>query len=151
MNYTEGIMVGYRYSDHNKKAKDLFCFGHGLSYTKFEYGEMAVSNKEMHKDSSISICIPVTNIGKVDGAEIVQLYIRDKKSSVERPYKELKGFKKLFIPAGETVMAEFKIDSDALSFYDETKGWVAEPGKFEIHIGASVSDIKDIKEFELID
>lgn len=151
VNYTEGIMVGYRYSDHNKKAKDLFCFGHGLSYTKFKYGKMTVSDKKIHKDGTLSVFIPVTNVGNVDGAEIVQLYIRDKKASVERPYKELKGFKKLNIPVGETVMAEFKIDSDALSYYDETKGWVVEPGKFEIHIGASVSDIRDIKEFELID
>lgn len=151
VHYNEDIMVGYRYSDHNKKAKDLFCFGHGLSYTTFKYGKVTATSKTMRKNGNISVSVPVTNTGGIDGSEVVQLYIRDVKSTLLRPYKELKGFRKINIAAGETKVVNFDITSSDLSFYDEEKGWMVEPGVFEIHIGSSVQDIRSKIKFELMD
>lgn len=139
--YNEGIFVGYRFIDKNK-LKPTFPFGYGLSYTEFKYGEMSLSGKEMTANGTLKATIKVTNIGKVAGKEIVQLYISDKKASVERPVKELKGFKKVNLQPGETVEVEFEITKDALSYFDADKHeWVAEPGDFEVLIGSSSADI----------
>ena len=92
--YNEGIFVGYRWLD-KENIKPLFAFGHGLSYTQFEYGKVTLDSKEMTQDGKIVLTVPVTNVGKREGAEIVQLYICDKKSSLSRPEKELKGFCKV--------------------------------------------------------
>ena len=93
--YNEGIFVGYRWTDRQKKVQPLFSFGHGLSYTTFEYGKPVVDKREMKADEQLTVTVPVKNTGSREGKEVVQLYIRDKKSSVERPVKELKGFCKL--------------------------------------------------------
>lgn len=147
--YLEDIFVGYRWHD-TKKIPAMFPFGHGLSYTTFEYGKPSVSAKEMTTDGSITIEIPVTNTGNVDGKETVQLYISDEKSSLPRPLKELKGFRKLDLKKGETATATFTISADDLSFFDDkAHKWVAEPGKFKALIGASSADIRAAVPFTL--
>ena len=126
----------------------MFAFGHGLSYTNFKYGKATASAKEFGSDGSITITVPVTNTGAVEGKEIVQLYIADEKSSLPRPLKELKGFKKISIAPGQTVDVEFTVDSDDLKFFDDkAHSWVAEPGKFKAMIGASSADIRSTVQF----
>ena len=148
--YKDDIFVGYRWSDLQRRNKPLFSFGHGLSYTTFGYGKAAIDKPSMGADETLQVRVAVTNTGDRAGAEIVQLYIGDKKSSVPRPKKELKGFKKVYLQPGESCDVEFTIDRASLSYFDEAKHeWVAEPGKFEALIGASSSDIKSQVSFEL--
>lgn len=147
--YNEGIYVGYRYSD-KKKLKPLFSFGHGLSYTKFEYSDATISNKEMTADTTLTVSVKVRNAGNREGKEVVQLYVADKKSRLERPVKELKGFKKINLKPGEEKVVNFVIGKDALSYYDDKAGkWVAEPGDFEAIVGASSTDLKAKLKFTL--
>lgn len=147
--YKEGIFVGYRWHD-KQKLKPLFSFGHGLSYTSFQYSKISMDKKEMTADETITVKVRVKNTGSREGKEIVQLYIRDKKSSLPRPEKELKGFEKVSLLAGEEKEVAFTVDRQALSFYDDRKqAWVAEKGDFEVLIGASASDIKDKVVFRL--
>ena len=147
--YKEGIFVGYRWAD-KQKNKPLFPFGHGLSYTTFDYGKAVADKKVISKDDQITFTVTLSNVGNRPGAETVQLYIGDKKSSLPRPVKELKGFKKVYLTVGEQKEVSFTIDKEALSFYDDTKGqWVVEPGKFEAYIGASSGDIRSTVGFEL--
>lgn len=148
--YNEGIFVGYRWADKQKKVKPLFAFGHGLSYTTFEYGKAMADKKEMSSEDVLTITVPVTNVGNREGAEVVQLYISDLKSSLPRPIKELKGFQKVRLAPGETKEVTFTIAKDALSFYDDAQQtWIAEPGKFEAIVAASASDIKSKVIFNL--
>lgn len=147
--YKEDILVGYRWFD-TKKIKPLFPFGYGLSYTTFSYGKPSIDKATMTADGSVTVKVDVTNTGKRAGAEVVQLYIADLKSSLPRPAKELKSFKKVQLNPGETKTVEFTIDSSALSFYNDTKKqWEAEPGAFEAIVGASSADIKGKVKFEL--
>ena len=148
--YNEGIFVGYRWTDKQKKVKPLFPFGYGLSYTTFEYGKPVADKKTMSADDTITFTVSVKNTGTREGQEVVQLYISDKKSSLPRPVKELKGFDKVKLAPGEEKTVSFTIAKDALSFFDDTKHeWVAEPGKFEAVIAASAADIKGVVPFEL--
>lgn len=147
--YNESIFVGYRWLD-KEKIKPLFSFGHGLSYTSFEYGKVSSNTKTISVDGDITFSVNIKNTGDRDGAEIVQLYISDLKSSLPRPLKELKAFEKVILKAGEEKVVEFTIDKSALSFFDPLKhDWVAEPGDFEALIGASSSDIKSKIGFRL--
>ncbi|MEM6831744.1 MAG: fibronectin type III-like domain-contianing protein, partial [Bacteroidota bacterium] len=141
ISYDEGIFVGYRYFDkHN--LDPAFPFGHGLSYTSFEYGAIKIA-KEGKAGKPVNISIPITNVGDVSGKEIVQLYVRDVKSSVERPEKELKAFRKIALSPGETKKVDFVLNEDAFSYFSEKKNqWVLEKGEFEIWIGSSSSDIR---------
>lgn len=148
--YNEGIFVGYRWTDKQKKVKPLFPFGYGLSYTTFEYGKPVADKKTMSADDTITFTVSVKNTGTREGQEVVQLYISDKKSSLPRPVKELKGFDKVKLAPGEEKTVSFTIAKDALSFFDDAKHeWVAEPGKFEAVIAASAADIKGVVPFEL--
>lgn len=150
MKYNEGIFVGYRWADKQKKVKPLFPFGHGLSYTTFAYGKPVADKKVMSAADQISFTVTVKNTGDREGQEVVQLYISDKKSSLPRPVKELKGFKKVKLAPGEEKEVTFTIDKEALSFFDDAQhAWIAEPGKFEAIIAASAADIKGIVPFEL--
>jgi len=145
--YNEGILVGYRYAD-TKGVKPLFPFGHGLSYTTFKYGKLTANKKTTNGD--ISFSVTVQNTGKRDGAEVVQLYLHDEKASVLRPYKELKGFEKVFLKAGETKTVTFHITKQDLSFFDpEQHAWVAEKGTFKALVGTSSGDIKSTVDFTL--
>lgn len=147
--YNEGIFVGYRWAD-KQKAKPLFSFGHGLSYTTFEYGKVTADKKTIAQGEPITFTLTVRNTGNREGAEVVQLYISDKKSSLPRPVKELKGFQKVYLQPGEEKQVSFTIGTDALSFFDDGKHeWVAEPGQFETLIGASATDIRSKVAFEL--
>ena len=147
--YKEGIFVGYRWNDR-ERIKPLFCFGHGLSYTTFEYGKVTAEGRQMGPDGTITVSVPVKNTGSRAGAEIVQLYVSDLKSSLPRPVKELKGFRKITLQPGQEQTVSITIDRKALSFYDDTKqDWVAEPGTFEALVGASACDIRGKAAFEL--
>lgn len=145
--YLEDIFVGYRWHDV-KKIPALFPFGYGLSYTTFDYGKATLSSKEISADGSITITVPVTNTGNVEGKEIVQLYIQDEKSSLPRPIKELKRFKKITLAPGQTKEVTFTITPQDLKFFDDTKHeWIVEPGKFKAMIGASSTDIRTTLQF----
>lgn len=139
--YGEGIFVGYRYYDY-AGVEPLFPFGYGLSYTHFDYASLRAP-AEVKPGETFEVAIDVTNTGPVEGQEVVQIYVRDVESSLPRPLKELKGFQKLALAPGQTGTARFNIDPRALSFYDPVKSaWVAEPGEFEILVGASSADIR---------
>lgn len=147
--YNEDIFVGYRWLD-KEKIKPLFSFGHGLSYTTFQYSAIVSDKKEISSDAAIVFSVKVKNVGDRDGSETVQLYVSDLKSSLPRPLKELKAFKKVALKAGEEKTVEFKLDKSALSFFDADKHqWVAESGDFEALIGASSTDIKGKVKFKL--
>lgn len=150
MKYNEGIFVGYRWADKQKKVKPLFPFGHGLSYTTFEYSKPTADAKTMAADGTLTVKVNVKNTGTREGQEVVQLYISDKQSSLPRPIKELKGFQKIKLAPGEEKEVTFTIEKEALSFFDDAKhAWVAEPGKFEAIIAASAADIRGVVPFEL--
>ena len=147
--YKEDIFVGYRWADQHKQ-KPLFPFGHGLSYTTFEYGGKSRIEKSADDTSLFTLYTSIKNTGSRKGAETVQLYIRDVKSSLPRPVKELKGFQKVTLAPGEQRDITFTIDKSMLSYYDDSKGeWVMEPGRFEALIGASAGDIKSKVSFEM--
>lgn len=147
--YKEGIFVGYRYFD-TKNVKPQFPFGFGLSYTTFKYGKPSLSASAMTNDGKITLTTTVTNTGKRAGKEIVQLYIGDEKCSVERPLKELKGFRKVALNPGETKTVTFDITPEDLQFFSEAQHkWVAEPGKFKAYVCASSEDVRGTSEFEL--
>ncbi|WP_010136354.1 beta-glucosidase [Ochrovirga pacifica] len=134
--YKEGIYVGYRYFDKYKK-EPLFPFGHGLSYTTFKYKKIKVNSLKRE------VTVTIKNTGAYDGAEVIQLYVRDVKSSVDRPLKELKDFKKVFLKKGELKTVKFKLTDEAFAFWDDIqKSWKVESGDFEIMVGTSSSDIK---------
>ena len=147
--YKEGIFVGYRWAD-KQKVKPLFSFGHGLSYTSFEYGKVTADKNQLSTADQIAFSVKVKNTGTRDGAGVVQLDISDLKSSLVRPIKELKGFEKISLKAGEEKTVTFTVDKTALSFFDDKKHeWVAELGAFEALIGASSADIKSKVSFSL--
>jgi beta-glucosidase len=147
--YREDVLVGYRWHD-TKKIPALFPFGHGLSYTTFSYGKPSLSSSEIEDGGSIAITVNVKNSGDRKGKEVVQLYIGDEKASVVRPLKELKGFRKVELQAGESQDVTFNITVDDLKFYDEgIAGWKAEPGKFRAYIGSSSTDIRAAVPFTL--
>ena len=147
--YHEDIFVGYRWAD-KEKLTPLFPFGHGLSYTKFAYGKLSVDKRSMTVDETITFTICIKNTGTCEGQEVVQLYISDKKSSLPRPVKELKGFKKVRLAPGEEKEVTLTIDKEALSFFDDVRHeWVVEPGDFEAIIAASATDIKKKVKFAL--
>jgi beta-glucosidase len=140
--YVEDVFIGYRYYD-NYDIEPRFCFGHGLSYTQFKYDNLKLSTDKLVGNQPLTISFEVTNVGKVKGAEIVQLYISDKQASVPRPPKELKGFKKVYLEPNQREIVTLQINLEDLSFYDENmKDWRAEDGDFEVMIGASSRDIR---------
>ena len=126
----------------------LYPFGYGLSYTAFEYSDITLSSKMMTNSSSITASVTIKNAGNYDGAEVVQLYIRDLEGSVTRPVKELKGFEKTFIEAGKSTTIEFEITPEMLKFYNYDLDFVNEPGQFEVLIGTNSRDTQK-KIFEL--
>lgn len=147
--YREGIFVGYRWADKNK-IQPLFPFGHGLSYTTFDYGKATIDKAEGTVDDVFTVSIPVTNTGDRAGREIVQLYVSDLKTTLPRPVKELKGFKKISLEPGQTETVTFEISRDDLSYFDADKhAWVVDPGKFEALVGASSRDIRSKVAFKV--
>jgi len=148
--YKEGLFVGYRWMDRLKKQSPLFPFGYGLSYTTFKMGKVVADKQELTSNGKITFTIPVTNTGSVAGAETIQLYVSDLEASVERPIKELKAFRKVFLQPGETQQISLTLDKSALSFYnDQTGQWTAEPGEFKALIGTSSKNIISDYKFRL--
>ena len=147
--YKEDLFVGYRWTD-KQNIKPLFPFGYGLSYTTFEISNLRADKREMTADGKLTVSVDVRNTGSVAGAEVLQLYISDSKSSQPRPVKELKGFKKVSLAPGEKQQVDFTIDRSALSFYDETTGdWTAEPGEFVVTVNNSSAPTKNNIRFML--
>ncbi|HOP95580.1 MAG TPA: glycoside hydrolase family 3 C-terminal domain-containing protein [Dictyoglomaceae bacterium] len=139
--YREGIFVGYRYYD-KKEIDPLFPFGYGLSYTTFEYLGLSLDKKEITDQEVLKVKVKVKNTGNVKGKEIIQLYVRDIKSDVIRPEKELKGFAKVELEPGEEKEVVFELSKRAFAYYNvDIKDWYVETGEFEILIGKSSRDI----------
>ena len=130
------------------ESTPLYHFGYGLSYTNYAYSNLTLSKKDINENERVDVCVDVTNAGKVDGEEIVQLYIRDVVSSATRPVKELKDFKRISLKAGETKTVKFTLPASKLAFYDKNMNWVIESGEFEIMLGASSMD-KDLLKTKL--
>lgn len=147
--YNEGILVGYRWHD-TKKIKPLFPFGHGLSYTTFSYGKPSISSPELTADGTLTVSIPVTNTGVREGMETVQLYLTDVKAPVERPAKELKGFRKVSLLPGETKVVSFTVKPEDLAYFDaDAHRWATHPGKYRAHLASSSADIAATLPFSL--
>lgn len=127
----------------------LFAFGHGLSYADFEYSDVKLSTEKLKPGEALKVEVQVSNTKGVDGEEVVQLYVQDMVASITRPVKELKGFKKVFIPMGKTETVSFELTQDDLSFYNVKGEFVAEPGEFKIFVGTSSSNVKEVS-FELL-
>lgn len=139
--YAEGIFVGYRYYE-KKNMEVCYPFGHGLSYTKFEYSDIKVSAYEIDSRKPFTVEATITNTGERDGAEVVQLYVRPSAPSVIRPIKELKGFIKVFLKAGESKRVAFRLDHTAFAYYsDKLHEWYSESGEYDILIAASSENV----------
>lgn len=145
--YGEGLYIGYRHYERLNIAP-LFPFGHGLSYTTFSYGKPSINRRTLTDSGKITIILAVTNSGSVAGAEIVQAYIHDKKSSLPRPEKELQAFAKVFLEASETKHISLDLDKHSVGFYDTNQAaWVAEEGIFDVLIGSSSQDIRYVDSY----
>jgi len=142
VHYGEGIFVGYRYYD-KKNLAPLFPFGHGLSYTSFEYSNLRLSKKSLNPSETLTVKVDVTNTGKITGKEIVQVYVRDVKSTFARPEKELKAFAKVELKPKQKKTVTLTLDREAFWHFDTLRNsWNTEPGEFEVWVGASSRDVR---------
>jgi beta-glucosidase len=149
--YTEPLdQRVYQSKYRDVKNSPLYPFGYGLSYTSFEYSDIALSDNKLDRSGKIEATVTVKNTGTVAGEEVVQLYIRDLVGSVTRPVKELKGFRKILLKAGESAKVNFIVTEEDLRFYRADMSWGSEPGKFEIYIGTNSQDVKK-QSFELVE
>lgn len=140
--YREGVFVGYRYYD-SREMPVRFPFGHGLSYTSFEYTDLQLSKESTEYREPVTVSLKVKNTGKMAGKEIVQLYVSDKTGSAVRPVKELKGFVKVYLKPGEEKTVQMKLDKRSFAWYStELSGWYTATGDYEILVGASSRDIR---------
>ncbi len=140
--HTEGIYIGYRYYDSAKKDV-LFPFGFGLSYTKFEYSDLKLSADSIKDTDTLTLTYKIKNVGSVDGAEISQIYVSDKESTIYRPVKELRAFNKAFLKAGEEKEITVELSKRAFAYYNvNINDWHVESGEFDILVGASSRDIR---------
>ncbi len=149
INYSEGVFVGYRWYEA-KHIEPLYNFGHGLSYSSFEFGDLKTSGLNLKKGDGFSLEFTVKNSGKISGAETAQLYISDIEASVQRPVKELKWFSKIFLDPGESKKVKISLEEKDFAYWDVNKNdWAAEPGEFKILIGSSSSDIRLVEKIKL--
>ena len=140
--YAEGIYVGYRYYDKKKIAVN-FPFGHGLSYTEFSYSNLHIDKDKITDQDSVTVHVDVTNVGKITGKAVVQLYVRDVESTVRRPIRELRGFDKVMLQPGETKTLHFNLDKRAFAYYEsKIHDFFVESGEFVIEIGENCRDIR---------
>jgi beta-glucosidase len=141
--YREAMNVGYRYFNSTDKAV-LFPFGHGLTYTTFDYSDLKVTVvKDSEEEIQVDVSVVVTNIGERAGAEIVQCYVYDVERTLYRPYHELQSFEKVHLQPNESQTVRLDLDEDAFTIYDVgVRSWIVEPGDFEIQVGASSRDIR---------
>ena len=128
----------------------MFPFGHGLSYTIFEYSSLSISPEKIGPAGRVEIAFDVKNVGDKKGDEVVQLYIHDEVASVTRPAMELKGFQRVTLEPGEKKRVTFRLSVDQLAFYDQHMRFVVEPGRFKVMIGSSSEDIRLSGHFEVI-
>lgn len=148
--YKEGVFVGYRYYD-SKKMEVRFPFGHGLSYTTFEISDIKVDKKEITEGEEVTVTVQVTNTGKMEGKEVVQLYVRDNTKAAIRPDKELKGFEAVYLLPGEMKTVSFVLDKRSFAWYNETiSDWYAATGDYTILIGNSSRNISVTETIHLI-
>jgi beta-glucosidase len=142
VDYAEGIYVGYRFYD-TKNVEPQFPFGFGLSYTSFDYSGLKVTPAKYTGNKPVEVSLKVRNTGSRAGAEVVQLYVHDGHSKIDRPEHELKGFRRVELKPGESQTVTFTLDRAALSYWSpEKKDWTADPGQFEVQVGASSRDIR---------
>ena len=134
----------------SEKVTPLYPFGHGLSYTSFEYGELSIEREQVREGESVDISFTVSNIGKVAGDEVVQLYIHDEFASIPRPVKELKGYRRVKLEPGETKQITFHLPVDQLAFYNMDLNLALEPGKIFVMLGSSSDDIRLTGEFVIV-
>jgi len=149
--YQEGIFIGYRWYD-KKAIEPMFPFGHGLSYTTFQYGKVGASDKKLAPNGTLTVSVKVTNTGKRAGKEIVQLYVRDlaKSPKVEREVRSLKNFAKVDLRPGESKMVTLTVKPGDLTYFDvAAKNFRADAGKYAVEVGASSRDIRGKAEFTL--
>ena len=140
--HRESVYIGYRYYDA-ANLDVVFPFGHGLSYTSFEYSDLKLSSDNIKDTDTVTVTFKIKNTGAVDGAEVAQIYVADKESTIFRPVKELRNFKKVFIKAGEEAEVSLELSKRAFAFYNVELGdWMVETGEFEIMVGASSRDIR---------
>ena len=140
--YAEGVYIGYRYYE-KKRLPGLFAFGHGLSYTEFEYSNITVDKDNATDEDTIEVSVDVWNVGRYKGKEVVQLYVSPENSKISRPYKELKGFTKVELESGEKKTVTFKLDARAFAYYEtRIHDFYVESGDYNIMIGASTIDIR---------
>jgi beta-glucosidase len=149
--YREGVFVGYRWYEH-LGIEPLFPFGHGLSYTAFDYGGLELSSDRIAAGETLEVTFTLENSGDAEGAEVAQVYVRDVLSSVPRPPKELRGFSKQLLSAGETRRVRITLGARAFSFWQEDREqWIAEPGRYEILVGPSSADMRLRGSVELVE
>ena len=143
----EGVKEYRKYQSNYIDVRNdpLYPFGYGLSYTTFEYGKPRLSGSTMNANGTLTLTVNVKNTGKYDADEVVQLYIRDVAASISRPVKELKGFERISLKAGESRDVNFTIDVDMLKFYNSDLQYVAEPGDFEVMVGGNSRDVQSLK------
>lgn len=146
----EGIYVGYRYFDkHN--IEPLFPFGYGLSYTTFAYSDLKIFPAAPQYGQLVQVALKVKNTGSRAGAEVVEVYVHQEKASVDRPFRELKAFKRVELKPGETREVALELDRHSMSFWDPlVKSWEAQPGVFDVLVGSSSRDIRLNGTFELV-
>jgi beta-glucosidase len=150
-NHKPSGMKSHWYGDYvSEKAAPLYPFGHGLSYTAFEYSDLSINGGQAEAGQSVDISLKVTNRGDVRGDEVIQLYVRDEYASVPRPVKELKGYARLTLDPGASKTVTFRLPVDQLAFYDTGLNLVLEPGRILIMVGGSSADIRLTGEFEIV-
>jgi beta-glucosidase len=142
VHYDEGVFVGYRGYDH-QGIEPMFPFGFGLSYTRFEYSDLRIERGDRENPWNLKVSFEIRNIGDRAGAEVAQLYVSAAQPSVERPVRELKGFAKVFLLPGESKQTNLSLDRRSFSYFDSRTGhWKADPGRYEISVGASSRDLR---------
>ena len=147
--YREGIYVGYRWYD-TRKMPVRWAFGHGLSYTQFEYSNLRVNKEKIAQGEGVRVAIDVKNVGHMGAKEVVQLYVHSAHNGAARPEQELKGFEKVYIAPGKTETVEFELNPRAFAYYGSAiRDWYVEGGAYEIRIGASSRDVRAAKTIEI--
>ncbi len=148
--YAEGVFVGYRYYD-KKKMGVRFPFGHGLSYTTFQYANLRLSSPKLEDGGKVTVQLDITNTGLMAGKAVAQLYVRDLTGTAGRPDKELKGFEKVMLRPGETKTVSMELDARSLSWYcEELNDWYAASGKYQLLVGTSSADIRLTADLEFV-
>ncbi|RPJ20464.1 MAG: beta-glucosidase, partial [Chloroflexi bacterium] len=149
-NYKPSGMRSNWYVDYvSEKVTPLYPFGHGLSFTSFEYSDLAIDKKYVTEGERVDISLKVLNSGSVIGDEVVQLYVRDEFASMPRPVKELKGYMRLTLQPGEACTVIFHLPANQLAFYDADLSLILEPGKIDVMLGSSSEDIRLSGSFEI--